>query len=451
MRRLLIGAGCAAILGGVVVHAQPRFGPGEEGPQILYYETVQLPAEGDSGKGRIDVHYRIDREFFVPVKNFDASVPHEFIRRGEVLVEMVDSTGVTAGRALDRVDVGELNADRKPMGHDWQQGIFSFVLRPGTYKVQITIDDLESRRNVTEKNRTVTMAGTLRPGLATASAMFIAPPADSSLPATVAPTNFGGEILFGTPSALAVVWSPGPGGDSAVSATFTLAERPPADEDREYLPAPRTLTTRAFSGVALRPAVEGGPPSYDVVRIGNGAMAILPFPFEKLLLRSYTLTLILAKGTERKELTLKFRMVWPTMPFSLRDIDYALEALRYVTTEDQLDSLRRGSMESRRKNLEEFWRKRDKTPGTAFNEVETEYYRRVDHASRNFGTLRLPDGFRTDRGRIYVLYGPPTSTERSLDPEAGFQEVWVYGHLNRKFTFVDQNKSGNYVLVTTSP
>ena len=450
MRRLLIGAGCAAILGGVV-HAQPRFGPGEEGPQILFYETVQLPAEGDPGKGRIDVYYRIDREFFVPVKNSDASIPHEFIRRGEVLVEMVDTTGATAGRALERIDVGEVNAERKPMGREWQQGIFSFVLRPGAYKVQITIDDLESRRSLTEKNRTVHVAGVLRPGLATASAMFIAPAADSSLPAIIAPTNFGGEVLFGTPSALVIVWSAGPGGDSAVSATLTLAERPPADEDRDFLPAPSVLTARVQHGVALRPAGEGGTASYDVGRNGTAALAILPFPSEKLLLRSYTLTAVLGSGTERKDLTMKFRVVWPAMPFSLKDIDYALEALRYIATEDQLDSLRRGSMESRRKHLEEFWRKRDKTPETAFNEVETEYYRRVDHASRNFGTLRQPDGFRTDRGRIYVLYGPPTATERSLDPEAGYQEVWVYGHLNRRFTFVDQNKSGNYVLVTTSP
>jgi hypothetical protein len=80
----------------------------------------------------------------------------------------------------------------------------------------------------------------------------------------------------------------------------------------------------------------------------------------------------------------------------------------------------------------------------------TEYYRRVDHAVRTFGTLRQPDGFRSDRGKVYILYGPPTKTDRMLDPDAGFREVWIYERLNKKFTFADENKSGNYVLVNTS-
>jgi hypothetical protein len=80
----------------------------------------------------------------------------------------------------------------------------------------------------------------------------------------------------------------------------------------------------------------------------------------------------------------------------------------------------------------------------------TEYYRRVDLAMRTFGTLRQPDGFRSDRGRIYVLYGPPTTTDRTLNPVSGFQEIWTYGHLKKQFMFVDQNKSGNYVLVSTT-
>ena len=448
MRRVLIAAGIALLAGGAV-HAQSRNGQAEPGPQVLYYETVQLPAEGDAERRRVDVHYRIDREFFIPVKNMEPSFPHPFTRRGEVLIEMVDSLGTTAGRVLDRIDAGEQDAERRPMGREWEEGIGTFLLRPGPYKIQVTIDDLESRRTITEKHRTVRVGAASQNGIATAAAMFIAPPPDTALPGVIAPVNFGGEVLFGSPSALAIVWPAAGSGDSLLSATCTLAEVPPAEEDRAALPAPETIKARIFRGISLRLSNGGERISYTTARPGPAALAVLPFPSEKLLLRSYALTIALRNGGEARELSLKFRVVWPDMPFSLKDIDYALEALKYVTTDGQLDSLRQGSLEMRRRNLEEFWRKRDTTPGTAFNDVETEYYRRVDHASRNFGTIRQPDGFRSDRGRIYVLYGPPTSTERSLDPGAGYQEVWVYGHLNRKFVFVDQNKSGNYILVTT--
>jgi GWxTD domain-containing protein len=78
-----------------------------------------------------------------------------------------------------------------------------------------------------------------------------------------------------------------------------------------------------------------------------------------------------------------------------------------------------------------------------------EYYRRVDHASRTFGTLHDPDGFKSDRGRTYVLYGPPTTTDRTLDPVAGYQEVWTYENLGKKFIFADQTKTGKYVLISS--
>ncbi|MEK9139207.1 MAG: GWxTD domain-containing protein, partial [Bacteroidota bacterium] len=132
-------------------------------------------------------------------------------------------------------------------------------------------------------------------------------------------------------------------------------------------------------------------------------------------------------------------------------IDYAINALKYITTEEQRDSLRKGDLEGRRDKLEAFWKRRDNTPETAFNEVMVEYYRRVDHASRTFGTLRDPDGFKSDRGKVHILYGPPTRTERTLSPSAGYQEIWIYENLNKKFIFADQTKTGNYILIATQP
>ena len=137
------------------------------------------------------------------------------------------------------------------------------------------------------------------------------------------------------------------------------------------------------------------------------------------------------------------------MPLSLRDVDYALDALKIITREEQLDSMKRGDFETRRNTLEAFWKEKDKTPETAYNEVMAEFYPRVDHARKTFGTLREPDGFKSDRGRIFVLYGQPTKVDRTLDSSAGFSESWSYQKLNKKFVFLDKTKSGAYVLVST--
>ncbi len=176
---------------------------------------------------------------------------------------------------------------------------------------------------------------------------------------------------------------------------------------------------------------------------------IIPLASEKLPLRRFDLALTIRLGNAEYKAIKNFHMVWPDMPFSLRDIDYAINALKYITTDDQRDSLRKGNNEEQRDNLEAFWKRRDPTPETAYNEVMVEYYRRVDHASRTYGTLRDPDGFKSDRGKTYILYGPPTTTDRTLDPVAGYQEVWIYENLGKKFIFADQTKTGTYVLISS--
>jgi hypothetical protein len=67
-----------------------------------------------------------------------------------------------------------------------------------------------------------------------------------------------------------------------------------------------------------------------------------------------------------------------------------------------------------------------------------------------FSTLAQPDGVRSDRGRIYILHGPPSRTERTLHPTEGYVETWEYDRLRKRFTFVDPLKKGEYLLSSTT-
>jgi GWxTD domain-containing protein len=430
--------------------AQPRFGRAERetGQQPIYYEAVSLPGEGDSLNGRIDVFYRIDREFFIPVRDIESDSLLMFHRRGEILVEALDSSGTVAGRAFNHIRIPEATSERRPSGTAWDEGMLSVMIRPGTYRIHLTVDDLESKREFADKKITIRVP----PKQAADSLLtsFLIKPAGSPPLLSLAPMNYGGGILFGRPSELAIAWLGKPL-DSVATTDVSVAETPAAPEDAEYLPQKAHGSVTIYHGVELSPVDNACAYTVKTSPSETTSLVIVPIPTERLLLRSYTITVGLTVDGVRREAHQRARAVWPDMPFSLRDIDYALEALKYITSEEELDSLRQGDLATRRMHLETFWRTKDRTPGTAFNEVMTEYYRRVDYAVRTFGTLRQPDGFRSDRGKVYILYGPPTKTDRMLDPEAGFREVWIYDRLNKRFTFVDQNKTGNYILVNTSP
>lgn len=77
--------------------------------------------------------------------------------------------------------------------------------------------------------------------------------------------------------------------------------------------------------------------------------------------------------------------------------------------------------------IEAFWKQRDPTPGTPENEFKTEHYRRIDYANRYLGRDAPRPGWRTDRGRIYIILGEPLDTQRFEGKSSTYDaEVWFY-------------------------
>ena len=117
--------------------------------------------------------------------------------------------------------------------------------------------------------------------------------------------------------------------------------------------------------------------------------------------------------------------------------------------------------EEKEQFIEQFWARRDSDPATVVNEFKEEHYRRITYANDNFKSA--VDGWFTDRGRIYIVFGPPASIERNpmggtyirpLSEGGGITdtypfEVWHYNHipaLGRGFNleFVDPTQTGEY-------
>ena len=84
--------------------------------------------------------------------------------------------------------------------------------------------------------------------------------------------------------------------------------------------------------------------------------------------------------------------------------------VRYIITPSERSAFKQlTDDEQRYQFVEQFWLRRDPTPDTFVNETRDEHYRRIAYANERF-TSGKP-GWKTDRGIIYIMYGPPHTIE----------------------------------------
>ena len=138
------------------------------------------------------------------------------------------------------------------------------------------------------------------------------------------------------------------------------------------------------------------------------------------------------------------------------------EDVRWIITDEERDTFKRLSNDEERDNfIEQFWLRRDPTPDTIDNEYKEEHYRRIAYANEHF-PAGIP-GWKTDRGRIYIQFGPADeieshpsggSYERPIEEGGGETstfpfETWRYRYLDNIgqeviIEFVDTCMCGDY-------
>jgi len=111
------------------------------------------------------------------------------------------------------------------------------------------------------------------------------------------------------------------------------------------------------------------------------------------------------------------------------------------------------SNEERDQFIVQFWARRSSMQGETGNKFKEEHYRRLAYASEHFRTASGAPGWRTDRGHMYIVYGPPDEIEsHSKKSEQSFAtEIWLYRQVkgigsNAAFTFIDQTGRGDFHL-----
>ncbi len=132
------------------------------------------------------------------------------------------------------------------------------------------------------------------------------------------------------------------------------------------------------------------------------------------------------------------------------ELDKEFAMARYVATSEEVNKYKQLKGEdAKRKFLAEFWKKRDSDKSTPINEFKIEYFRRVEYANQQF-TIGSKEGWRTDRGRVYIMYGPPDEIERHpSEVDSKPYEIWYYHNIEGgvEFVFVDKAGFSDYILV----
>jgi len=142
--------------------------------------------------------------------------------------------------------------------------------------------------------------------------------------------------------------------------------------------------------------------------------------------------------------------------------DWLDKDVTYIITDEERKAFKKLATDDERERfIEEFWRRRDPDPDTDENEFKEEYYERIAYANEHFAS-GIP-GWKSDRGRIWIMYGKPD--ERETHPMGGSYErpsyegggststypfeTWFYRYIagvgsGVEIEFVDPTGSGEY-------
>jgi GWxTD domain-containing protein len=156
---------------------------------------------------------------------------------------------------------------------------------------------------------------------------------------------------------------------------------------------------------------------------------------------------LLDKGKVQAKIEKSFQIDWSYLNLLKNDYLKAIEQLRYVASSDEMKDLKEAPEEERLQRWLEFWKSKDPTPKTPGNELKDEYYRRLKYVTLNFA-LPTREGWETDMGMVYMVYGHPDEVEKHpFDREVRAYQRWYYYNENRVFLFVDRG-DGEYELQT---
>ena len=437
----------------------------------LYDEAFALP--GDV-RPVLVVAFRIPNAMLVFTRAQAGAPGGAFVAQAEVVVEVYQNGERLAERRWQQTQRAARFEDTQ-RGEAGIEGHVRFALAPGFYAYRLRIQDGNSERSRELDLRPVSVPDFA--GNALGKPVMAADVQADSTDVRLHLINLGGDAPFGqlaeavVPLGLASDVRP-----ETATLTYALYQRKgnPAGRRQVLGPGSEAVPVRRASDGTVLPPIEPkpeGPPLATGTVVGTAFVPVPPLekgsekgtalawpadvrPAKAGYLARIPLGDHLADGAYVLETALQadaadpaeteplakqrtsFRIYWRGKPISLYSPVVALRNLEFIEGRNAVGAMLKGSREAKQARLDAYWDERDPTPGTVFNELMAEYYRRVDHAADAFrtGLVPAPDGLQTDQARVYIVHGPPESVERNFPSPGGVEETWTYAD-GRQFVF----------------
>ncbi len=130
--------------------------------------------------------------------------------------------------------------------------------------------------------------------------------------------------------------------------------------------------------------------------------------------------------------------------FYWKDIKTTIQIMSYILTYKEYKELSELDDDEQLEFIKQYWKQLDPTPKTTYNEVKEEFFRRIKRVNMDYS--EFGNGWQSDRGRIYIIYGEPEQIELiQKNTEGNSYEIWYYPH-GKQFIFIDEGLFGNYRL-----
>jgi GWxTD domain-containing protein len=413
--------------------------PEKAGMSSIRVDVVNLPSL-DSLKSRLVLILDIPQSFPVFLK--DPAQGPGYSARCEISVEIFD----TSKHSITRHIVNKEFYRPSPIPeNDLLQSHISqmmcFDLDPGTYDCLVELNDPQSERKFNQTFRKVLKD--FRQQYALSDIVLLNDRITDG--SHLLPLSMGGDALFGENFKLYFEYHPEHDTLRDVSLKFFKYEHHPTEKNLIVQDSiPSLILTQSQIGPLTNDSISAFP---SIPAAGRLYSAIIDVRGDEIEYGRYMLELKFFDGKKKNIIGKLMTIRWPSMPRSLLTMDYAIDMLGYELNKNVFDSLKSLNRDDQKRWFEKYWKSKDPTPGTTYNEALEEYYRRVDHARTAYASVKFPDGAKTDRGKIAVLFGIPASPERIFPTDSAPIEIWTYPELHKRFIFIDESRTGAYSLV----
>ncbi len=386
-----------------------------------FYLDAMSFRSNDSSSSRIDIYTEVPFE----VLQF-AATDSGFVARYEITIDILNGDGNGIFEKTWNKEIYVRMFDETQSRGEFSPAMGSFTLAPGSYEMHVELREKESGKAFAQVRKMDVPNYAVTP-FSVSDIMLVNRVKTERGQSTIVP-NVSGN-LYDLPHGFSFFFELyNKTGADSVALTYQVFDK---KENRVYVHSEhRRLDGKKSEVIA----------AIDSARFPVGAY-FLEVDAQTIPNADTVVTYLAEKRRD-------FVMRWGSVPTTLVDIDLAIKQTKYIASSKEYNAMADATtLEEKQKLFQEFWRKRNPSPGMQHNIKMEEYYSRVQYANEHFS--HFTEGWRTDMGMAYIILGAPSSVDRHpFEGDSKPYEIWNYYDFDKQIVFVDESGFGDYRLIT---